>query len=176
MKPSIHTTIGMALLGCASAQDPRGIPASTTNAPTDDGGKPSEVTKVELQFTDRSVPPRWHRSYVIDVDASHVTVHVDVYGDIIASDELTTDPSDWLALTRHASSLPRSFTVPEDGATGFSTHTLTIWDDSSPRTLEWRSTTDEQLPGVQSSIAFANAVKALVPNLEELRTTDFSPD
>jgi hypothetical protein len=62
------------LTGCGS-DDPATIGSG-------DGLDPSG-TEVVLRFTDSSVPPEHHRSYVLTADGSDVHVVVDSYGDVL---------------------------------------------------------------------------------------------
>jgi hypothetical protein len=54
---------------------------TATPAPAGDGG----IDKVELRFRDASVPPQYHRSYTITLQAGSIRKAVDSYGTPISS-------------------------------------------------------------------------------------------
>lgn len=64
----------LTLAGCGSDD--------STPIGSGDGLGPAD-TEVVLRFTDSSVPPEYHRSYVLTADGSDVHVVVDSYGDVL---------------------------------------------------------------------------------------------
>jgi hypothetical protein len=74
----------------SSASASASAPAAPSPGPTGTGAAsdPAEVQAdddlIELQFRDASVPPAYHRSYVITVTRTAIRKKVDSYGDVIS--------------------------------------------------------------------------------------------
>jgi hypothetical protein len=78
----LATAAGMLLAGCSSGPD---------------GELPADAA-VTYSFTDASVPPPYHRSFVLTVTAKESRIVVDSYGDVLADESLPTRPQAWDAL------------------------------------------------------------------------------
>jgi hypothetical protein len=72
--------------------------------------KPLEVdparTSVEYTFRDSSVPPEYHRSYVIKASSTQATITVDSYGDVLRQESSAVSAETWTKVTDLVRSLP----------------------------------------------------------------------
>ncbi len=128
-----------------------------------------ELQRVTLRFLDSSVPPRYHRSYTIVVEAGRVEITVDVYGDIITRDERELDVEQWGELTDEVPQLPGALTKDDELTTGATSYQLELTTKRGQRVLTW---TEGTTPGSASATRFARAVEALVPDLAALKETE----
>lgn len=101
----------------------------------DDGDDAVELdpatTTVEVRFSDSSVPPEYHRSFVLTADADEVAVAVDAYGEPIGDASGATPPDVWTdvvtAIEVGGDDLRRSFTA-DDGCAGGTSLDVTVAD------------------------------------------------
>lgn len=138
----------------------------------DDAEEPvGELTKVVLRYRDGSVPPEYHRSYVIVVEAEQVTATVDVYGDEIAGANYEMPRSDWSALQEQSQSLEWPGqdvdTLEQVGGPLF---TLELHTAASTRRIAWTSGAASGQPDVT---AFVQTIEQLAPDLESLKATEY---
>lgn len=54
-----------------------------------------EATQVEAHFRDSSVPPKYHRSWTLTLDADQVHLVVDSYGEVIAEKTVAMPAETW---------------------------------------------------------------------------------
>ena len=59
---------------------------------------PDDAT-IAYDFQDSSVPPQYHRSYVLTVTATESQIVVDSYGDVLADETVPTAPEVWQQLS-----------------------------------------------------------------------------
>lgn len=129
--------------------------------------------RVEYRFQDASVPPMFHRSYTISIDAQNTTTNVDVYGKALADDTHATQASDWKQLQDLATKLDKPATKIANGATGTKTFIIRLHNGQKPTyELIWDSLNEVSA----DTEAFVTFLKSLVPNLADLRKTTYVPD
>ena len=81
---------------------------------------PSETT-VEYRFRDSSVPPEYHRSYVIKASVKEASITVDSYGDVLRQETAAMPAETWTDVIELARSLPertKDITAPKPGCAG----------------------------------------------------------
>ncbi len=125
---------------------------------------------VTYEFHDSSVPPPYHRSYVLTFDRSAARIVVDSYGDILADRAAPMTEDAW---GRVAQSYPEVVGVdlvePAQGCTGGTSFRLTVAGAGDADLAMYGS----QCGGVNSDAAdrLANwvaPVRALFPAMDEL--------
>lgn len=79
----------LVVTGCSSSDDGSG---SAGAALPDDA-------MVEYDFQDSSVPPQYHRSYVLTVTEAESQIVVDSYGEVLAEETVPTAPEVWQQLS-----------------------------------------------------------------------------
>lgn len=146
----------------------------------DDASDPTEVTSLEepteypvgstrivKHFTDSSVPPKYHRSHTITIDAESTEIIVDSYGDEIGRDEVSTDPDEWARfltdLPAALESLP-DLEEPDDGCVGGTGVGLEVFVDDEIRfeTYQYRCGG----VGGERGAAIADLIAPLVTDLD----------
>ncbi len=131
--------------------------------------------RVEYRYQDASVPPKYHRSYTIDIDATAKTIKadVDVYNKPLANATHTLSEADLKKLTDLASKIEAPTTKTTKGATGTKTFIIRLHNAGKPtHELIWDSMNTVNA----DTEAFVTFVKSLVPNLDELRQTEYKPE
>lgn len=88
----------------------------------------TEVNTIVYQFTDSSVPPKYHRSYNIEVTTNSIHFKVDSYGDLLAEESIELAPNVFNDLIQiiNAAQLVSTKTKAEQGCTGGKTERLMI--------------------------------------------------
>ncbi len=86
------------------------------------------MTGFQYKFTDSSVPPPYHRSYVIDIDSDTIHVVVNSYGDILA-DTTFEAPAEALdtinnLLIQHKIVIKKQSSKDNAGCTGGTTQSI----------------------------------------------------
>jgi len=89
MKLSLAITylIFLFMIGCATTS----VSPVTQN---------DEISKLVYQYDDASVPPEYHRSYMISIDPEQIHLVVDSYGDILKDTTLNFDATRFEKLVR----------------------------------------------------------------------------
>lgn len=90
-----------------------------------------ETTAVEFRFRDSSVPPEYHRSYTLTVDADEVRMVVDVYGDELHDVTAPVDAATWDRVLDRLADLGRAGDVGGD-CDGGTSSTLRVTDGDAP--------------------------------------------
>ena len=125
---------------------------------------------VTYEFHDSSVPPPYHRSYVLTFDRSGARIVVDSYGDILADRTVPMAADAW---ARVAVSYPEvvgiEVTEPAQGCTGGTSFALTV-AGAGAADLALRGS---QCGGVNSDAAdrladWVAPVRSLFPSMNEL--------
>lgn len=133
------------------------------------------ITEIVYRFLDSSVPPPYHRSYTITVTPQEVRVVVDSYGDVIADETTPLEPGvfDGLVSALTESDIRPCETVEPDGCTGGTTGSLTVSAGSDTVLSGWvHHCGGREYGNLQGNLEeFADRMRALVPNLAELRRT-----
>ncbi len=81
---------GLLLVGC-SASDVDGEASDGVALPSD--------AIIEYDFQDSSVPPQYHRSFVLTITEAESEIVVDSYGDVLADETVPTSPEVWRQLS-----------------------------------------------------------------------------
>lgn len=157
--------VGQVAMGCSDSGsiERRGV------------GPTGDVTSVTYRFIDSSVPPQFHRSIELVVDADTIEVTVDSYGDVLHTDSVPTPPEVWTTLVDDAGAIAdlADGELPEqcDGGTG---RTVRIEGDAEVEFSAGacRDPDDEEL--VARIDEWIEPVADEVPNLDE-RTDGRSP-
>lgn len=132
-----------------------------------------DVTRVEYRYTDSSVPPQYHRSFVIEVTRDTARVAVDSYGEVLARDSraITSDEFRALLETLEGAELT---SVPEKeshGCTGGTSETVVLYGEEGElfRGHVYHCGGDNYGNLEGDVEAVAREIRALIPNLSSLR-------
>lgn len=131
--------------------------------------------RVEYRFQDASVPPKYHRSYTIDIDATTkvIKADVDVYNKPLANATHVLSDADWKKVQELASKLEAPATKIAKGMTGTKTYIIRLHNAQKPTyELVWDSANEVNA----DTEAFITFVKGLVPNLAELCEKEYKPE
>lgn len=110
-------------------------PATACGAPADLQLNPAETT-VEYNFRDSSVPPKYHRSYVIKASATEASITVDSYGDVLRQETAAMPAETWAKVIELAGTLPgrsHDIAAPKPGCTGGSASKVIVLDGGQAR-------------------------------------------
>ena len=94
------------------------------------------TTTVEYSFRDSSVPPQYHRSYVIKASKNDASITVDSYGDVLAQETIVMPADTWTKVLESAKTLPAragKISEPKPGCTGGTGSKITIRDGGAER-------------------------------------------
>lgn len=81
---------GVALAGCSASDG--------GDDPSGDVGLPGDAI-IEYSYQDSSVPPQYHRSFVLTITEAESEIVVDSYGDVLADETVPTSPEVWRRLS-----------------------------------------------------------------------------
>ncbi len=93
-------------------------------------------TTVEYRFRDSSVPPQYHRSFVIKASDKQATITVDSYGDVLAQETKDMPADTWSKVLELAETLPsraEKITEAQPGCTGGTGSEIVIRHDDQER-------------------------------------------
>ena len=130
---------------------------------------PPTVT-VTYEFHDSSVPPPYHRSYVLTFDHDTARIVVDSYGDVLAD---RTAPMTENAWSQVAQSFPevQGLTVvePEQGCTGGTSFAVSVADGgASSFSLHGSACGGVNLDTAERLTTWVAPVRALFPPMDQL--------
>lgn len=163
---------GSRLMDGSNLQQP-GKGAASASTQEDRPMAEEELRRAKLRFEDASVPPEYHRSYTITLDARGVDATVDVYGKVIASAHHTLGAAQWARLVEEARALPTALEEgPKTEVTGATQYSLELAGADRTLTIEW---IEDATEGSQTATDVAHQVEALVPDLEALKATEHRP-
>ncbi|MGO4253135.1 hypothetical protein AB4Y81_12805 [Paenarthrobacter sp. TAF1] len=94
------------------------------------------TTTVEYSFRDSSVPPQYHRSYVIKASKNEASITVDSYGDVLGQETSVMPADTWTQVLGSAKTLPSraaKISEPKPGCTGGTGSKITIRDSGGER-------------------------------------------
>lgn len=129
--------------------------------------------RVEYRYQDSSVPPKYHRSYSIDMSSQNIKTDVDVYNKHLAGDSRAVQEADWKKLQELAQKLEAPATKLAKGATGTKTYIIRLHNGLKPvYELIWDSLNEVNA----DTEAFVSFLKSLVPNLEQLKATEYKAE
>ena len=130
------------------------------------------ILEVVYRFTDASVPPEHHRSYVITVKPGRVKVVVDSYGDILVDKvhKITNEQFENVLYSLDRNQIRNARLKEDKGCTGGTSETISFSD----RENEIFSGTvyhcgGEDTGDLEGDVrCFAQDIRSLVPNFEDL--------
>jgi hypothetical protein len=91
---------------------------------------------VEYSFRDSSVPPQYHRSYVIKASDKEATITVDSYGDVLSQETSAMSADTWAKVLKLAGTLParaEQISEPKPGCTGGTASKIVVRDGDQER-------------------------------------------
>jgi len=116
-------TVILICVGCVT-DDEENEPAMSERPVA--AGLPAEAT-VTYAFQDSSVPPPYHRSFVLTADRNEAHIVVDSYGTVLADRTAPMPPGIWTRLSQTFGDLSGiAVEEPAQGCTGGTGFTLTI--------------------------------------------------
>jgi hypothetical protein len=130
------------------------------------------IREITYSFVDASVPPEYHRSYTITLTSETARVVIDSYGDILADKEyeITDEQFSSIKDSLETNNIRRCVLGENSGCTGGTSEGVTYSDEESLMFSE----TVYHCGGIDSGnlcgdlAAFAESVRSLVPDFEEL--------
>ncbi|MFC8039456.1 hypothetical protein ACFUOZ_08890 [Paenarthrobacter sp. NPDC057355] len=78
-------------------------------------------TMVEYKFRASSVPPQYHRSYIIKASETEASITVDSYGEVLRQETVAMPAETWSKVMALAATLPQrsdSIATPKPGCSG----------------------------------------------------------
>ncbi|MGK0389979.1 MAG: hypothetical protein ACI94Y_002729 [Maribacter sp.] len=127
----------------------------------------NDIDKIEYEFTDSSVPPRYHRSYIITVTPNQVHVTVNSYGTELANETYPIEKTVFEQLVKNVSMLDAADKKITRGATGTSGNSINLLIGSEViYDLYWDSLMKRKIS--EETKKYVEMIKATVPNLSEL--------
>ncbi|NOQ72776.1 MAG: hypothetical protein GQ574_12270 [Crocinitomix sp.] len=131
-----------------------------------------DFTIINYSFNDAALAPEYHRSYVIDVTPSEVTVTVDSYGDTLAEAQFplaTADLNNLLNAINQAE-LRSGDSGPSEGCDGGWSESLSIENaEGQIYSGYFDHCGGNAIPASLGDIeAVVEAMEALIPNLSDL--------
>lgn len=138
-----------------------------------DKRKMKEINEITYRFGDSSVPPPYHRSYSIVLNAETATVTIDSYGDIIAKKEYKVEKHtlDKMLELFTKCKIANCKEKKNDGCTGGTSES--IWQNTGSEKTFYGSVYHcggKKYGTLEGDInKFADAMKALIPDLKELK-------
>lgn len=134
-----------------------------------EGDLPPSAT-VTYEFQDSSVPPQFHRSFVLVFDRTNARIVVDSYGDQLADQTAPMTPDAWNQVSQGFPEVSRLVVDgPEDGCSGGTGFFTTVVEDGAVRfTLRGLA-----CGGVNSDVAdrladWVRPVRSLFPPMDQL--------
>ena len=132
------------------------------------------IKEITYHFGDASVPPNYHRSYTITVTADSVKIIVDSYGDILADEEyaITSKQFDDIQRSLEGNNIRNCTLGDEEGCTGGTSESISYVNNNNEIfSGSIYHCAGKDMGDLCGDIGrFADDVKKLVPNLEELLT------
>lgn len=133
------------------------------------GGLPADAT-VTYAFRDSSVPPRYHRSFVITFDREQARIIVDSYGKVLADRTAPMPIDSWTQLSDRVAALNDIvIEEPERGCTGGTGFALTIAEGGSVGVaLEGSACGGANSDAENLVAAWIRPVRSLFPAMDQL--------
>lgn len=181
--------VGLGLLlvlsttACIPTLNPRPEPTGTaTNHPESPAGSTAQPldhagTALRVSYRDVSTPPRYHRSYRLEADASGAAIAVSAYGAHVGSGRVEMDPEVWeTAVAAVEPVVADSGSCPPPYPSGATSYSLEVWvGDTRVRTVEANTLCWRDDP-VHASIAEAVAPLLDLFDEDEVFRPDHEPD
>lgn len=133
----------------------------------------SEITKVVYEFGDSSVPPQYHRSYVITVTKENVHIVVDSYGDVLNDKEYEIEEKDFDSIVNALSEYGiknRAKTEDNRGCTGGTTDGVQYYVGDIKEFDGYNyNCAGEKFGNLDGDVeGFASKMRELIPDFESL--------
>ena len=114
------------------------------------GSLVDDATEVTYHFYDSSVPPEYHRSYVVTATDGEVHIVVDSYGDVLHDETTSLDAATFDTVLEDIDGLESS-EAEDDGCTGGTSSELIVTDadDSVLLSISTSSCGDDGVDGEQ---------------------------
>jgi hypothetical protein len=130
------------------------------------GGLPADAT-VTYAFRDSSMPPPYHRSFVITVDRDAARIVVDSYGTVLADQTASMPPGTWQRMSDTIADLDGIvIEEPEQGCTGGTGFALSVSDGGFA--LEGSACGGANSEAEQRVSAWIAPVRSLFPPMDQL--------
>ena len=112
------------------------------------GSLVDDATEVTYHFHDSSVPPEYHRSYLVTATDGEVHIVVDSYGDVLHDETAILDTATFDAVLEEIDGLESS-RAEDDGCTGGTSSELVVTDadDSALRSISTSSCGSDRADG-----------------------------
>lgn len=123
------------------------------------------------EFHDASVPPPYHRSYMIDIEDTVVRFRVDSYGDILLDDFFSITGQQLSNFKKKLKSYQFKYTngnVPPNGCTGGTSDSFLFrWDGTTPQDGYTSQCGGKEYGNIKGKVKEARALfKSMVPDFE----------
>jgi hypothetical protein len=134
----------------------------------------TDITKIVYSFGDSSVPPMYHRSYVITATPESISIVVDSYGTILADTSYSFDTEKFESLTaRIKMDKLKNGKESKDskGCTGGTTKSIKVFKGEEEIINGTNYYCGGEIFGNLKGDAnsFAEQIKAFIPDLDKLR-------
>lgn len=130
------------------------------------GGLPADAT-VTYAFRDSSMPPPYHRSFVITVDRDAARIVVDSYGTVLADQTAAMPPGTWQRISDTIADLDGIvIEEPEQGCTGGTGFALSVSDGGFA--LEGSACGGANSEAERRVSAWIAPVRSLFPPMDQL--------
>ena len=130
------------------------------------GGLPADAT-VTYAFRDSSMPPPYHRSFVITVNRDAARIVVDSYGTVLADQTASMPPGTWQRMSDSIADLDGIvIEEPEQGCTGGTGFALSVSDGGFA--LEGSACGGANSEAEQRVSAWIAPVRSLFPPMDQL--------
>jgi hypothetical protein len=86
------------------------------------------ASEITYHFHDASVPPEYHRSYVVTASDGEVNIVVDSYGDVLHDEDAPLDAATFRTVVDEVDALDVGEPADDDGCTGGTSSELTVSD------------------------------------------------
>lgn len=125
---------------------------------------------VTYEFHDSSVPPPFHRSFVLIFDRTQARIVVDSYGTVLADRTAAMSPQAWSQITEGYPDVNTLvMTDPGDACTGSSGFTTTVTDDGTVRfTLSGLACGEVNSEAADRVAEWVGPVRSLFPPMDDL--------
>jgi len=149
-----------------------GCTPSTPGGGPDDQNDGAAIREITYAFGDASVPPEYHRSYTITVDAETARVVVDSYGDVLADEQYPATGQQFaeLVASLETDEIANCTLDQNEGCGGGTSERIAYSDGQqelfSGEVFHCGGQDSGDLCG--DVAAFADQVRSLIPNLDEL--------
>lgn len=126
-----------------------------------------DISELRYDFSDSSVPPPYHRSYTIWVNAREARVEVSDYDTVLAQSTVSISPEQWTSLQEQAGKISGNKRKYAEGAAGQKGHLVEVISDAEKlASYGWDSLTEDKADADARSLR--QQIKACIPKLAEI--------